>query len=171
MRVAGSIPVAVAAVAVGAGCTTALPYAPPRELVGSIPQDLAEAQIREVLEEMDQADPEDYSRTVDFTDSGLTLYNVNARDYGIVSTYGTSQWRAFEFGSRLCVAFKNAYCTHPALKLRWCGDDDLEIDPQAVHLPWQDFTDVVLWVMEDNEEQFLKALDALSSLGIERAPE
>ncbi len=149
--------VAVVTFAAGAGCT-AVPYTPSRALVDSLPRKMAEAQIQSVAVGMDEIMQDDAGRSVSFRDGGFTFRNAQIRGMSLEVAYRRAEWGSYVVGNAAYVTLRNVH--------RILSHDQPE--------DGRHFIDTSFWVfvlMRENEEELLKTLDALTSLGIKKAPD
>lgn len=142
-----------------AGCQ-AVPYQPSREIVSSIPEDMAKDALREAAADTQawsrseplDADP-NATTSITFTESGFRVTRSHkGRSRTFVATYGKTRWAAHTIR----------------------GFTNVELGPVTVEYSDQpaDYFDspVKVFILNRGKDELaLKTLDALESLGVKRA--
>ncbi len=158
------ITLAVAGLATVAGCRTAVPYEPTRTISNAIPRAMAEQALREAAADTEAhfrndpfvSDPE-CTTTIEFVEGGL-VFVCRSDEFGhyrIEARYGSTTWKASVRYGWTAVAVRGA-TAHYRVDGEWMPDRPRD--------SYRLFT-----LRRDRDELVMKTLEALTSLGVERA--
>ncbi len=150
--------------ACGAGCTSAaVPYSPPRELVNAIPKEMAEEALRETCAIFAELEEYDGEQEIRFHPDGFTVIRtVNTGRLSTEVSYSRSTWTAFRDDFRVPGVIQIAFDHY--------HEEFVGSDGKSTGRSFYSGRPLATLFVKD-EEIALKTLDALASLGIDKAPD